>query len=103
MIGSAPPTLLYTDAFVEDLAAIDDYIGINNPIRARTFIEEIFQKCQLLAENPHIGIARPELGTGVRSFPHGNYLIFYTLHENGVKILRTAEGHRDLPRLFKDI
>jgi plasmid stabilization system protein ParE len=60
-----------------DLRSIRDYILRDNPIRAVSFVDELLDRCQLLADNPLMGRARPELQRRLRSFPYGDYLIFY--------------------------
>jgi toxin ParE1/3/4 len=50
---------------------------------------------------PELGIARPDLGDGVRSLAVGAYLIFYRPREGGVVIERVLDGRRDIgPRFF---
>jgi toxin ParE1/3/4 len=56
----------------------------------------------MLAEHPFVGRPRPEFGQGVRSFPVGNYLIFYTPSQNGIDVARVIYGGRDLPGEFRD-
>lgn len=47
-----------------------------------------------------MGRARPELGIDIRSFPVGNYLIFYIVDEEQLNLVRVIEGHRDLKAQF---
>ena len=44
---------------------------------------------------------RAELGEGLRSFPVGNYLIFYTPAADGIDVARIIYGGRDLPGIFR--
>ena len=59
-----------------DLLDIAMFIAEDKPKRALTFTEELEAKCESLCRAPGIGTSRPELGSGVRVFPHGHYLIF---------------------------
>ncbi len=43
---------------------------------------------------------RPELGEGIRSFPSGNYVIFYRTVEGGIEIMRVLHGARDIEKIF---
>lgn len=61
------------------------------------------QRFRLLAENPHIGTRRPELGAAVRALAVGNYLIVYRPESDGVTIVHVVHGARDLPPLFAAI
>jgi toxin ParE1/3/4 len=83
-----------------DLRGIRDHILQAHPARAVSFVDELLERCQLLADNPLIGRARPELRQGVRSFPHGDYLIFYRPAAGGVTIVRVLHGARDARRLL---
>jgi toxin ParE1/3/4 len=51
---------------------------------------------QLLGDNPHAGRRRDEMRSGYRSFPIGEYLIFYQFAPPGVRILHIVHGRRDL-------
>ena len=83
-----------------DLDEIWDYIAQDNPDAADGFIESVYEKCCLIAERPKIGRERHELVAGIRSFPVGNYLIFYHLQDKAVIIDRILSGYRDLPSFF---
>lgn len=47
-----------------DLEAIGDWIAQDNPVRAISFTEELYQQCLLIAESPVLYRERPELGAG---------------------------------------
>jgi len=87
--------------FVEgELAAIWDYIALDNLDAADTFQE--------LARNPEIGIQRRFPGSqlhSLRSFRikgFENYLIFYRPIPEGIEILNILHGARDLDKFWKD-
>ena len=44
---------------------------------------------------------RPELGSGVRSFPVGKYVVFYLATEDGIKVIQVIHGARDIPVVFR--
>ena len=83
-----------------DLAEIVRYSFDLNPAAAHGFLDSLEETCELLAEHPFIGRPRAELGEGLRSFPVGNYLIFYTLAARGIDVARVIYGGRDLPNVF---
>ena len=64
------------------------------------FLDALDAACELLAEHPLIGRLRPALPEGVRSFPLGNYLIFYVPAADGIDVVRVIYGGRDLPGAF---
>jgi toxin ParE1/3/4 len=80
-----------------DVAEILLYILDLNPVAAQGFLDSLEQSCQLIAEHPLIGRRRPELGEYLRSFPVGNYLIFYVSRADGIDIARVIYGGRDWP------
>jgi len=83
-----------------DIKEIALYIFDLNPVAAHGFLDSLEETCQLLAGHPLIGRSRAELGEGLRSFPVGNYLIFYTPSADGIDVARVIYGGRDLPGVF---
>ena len=94
--------LKFTRQSKQDLDDIWDYIAQDNRDAADGFIDSLYKKCALFVERPEIGRERPEIRTGVRSFPVGNYLVFYHLQEGTVTIDRFLSGYRDHPALFTE-
>jgi putative addiction module CopG family antidote len=60
-----------------DLEEVGDYIALDNPGRAVSFIREIRQHCEKIAGGPDHYAARPDLGDTIRICAHGNYLIVF--------------------------
>ncbi len=79
-----------------DLTAIWDYIAADNPRAADTLLVRIEATFDMLAETPFAGRDRSELRAGLRSFPIGNYLIFYMPTPNGVDVVRVMHGRQDI-------
>ena len=50
------------------------------------FLDKIDAKLKFLAQHPLAGEARPELAADVRSFPVGNYVIFYRPSDDGINV-----------------
>lgn len=83
-----------------DLEAIGDYIADDNPSRALSFIAELRTQCATIAIAPQAYRVRPELGEGIRSCAHGNYLIFFTATKARLTIVRVLHGAMDIPAQF---
>jgi toxin ParE1/3/4 len=83
-----------------DLEMIGDYIAEDNPARAVTFITELRDRCAAIAKAPHACRLRPELGEGVRSCAHHNYVIFFTATKARLTIVRVLHGAMDFPPHF---
>jgi toxin ParE1/3/4 len=62
-------------------------------------LETIDAKCTLLAKNPCLGSARPDLAPDLRYFPVGSYLILYRETSDGVEIVSILQGARRLENL----
>ncbi|KWV58167.1 plasmid stabilization protein [Bradyrhizobium macuxiense] len=79
-----------------DLDEIWLFIASDNIAAADRVVDRIGNIFQMLAENPLAGRQRPELGMSIRSFPAGNYVLFYEAFPNGVEIVRVLHGARDI-------
>ena len=94
------PRLLKSPQAEIDLENIWLYIAQDSPNNADRFLDLIQEKCELIADFPSLGESCAELINGLRSFPVGNYLIFYFPLENGVNIVRVMHGSRDMNTQF---
>jgi toxin ParE1/3/4 len=83
----------------EDLIDIWSYIAADNAQAADRLLDTLDEKSQLLADNPGLGVERPNIAPGVRSWRVGNYLILYREVGDGVEIVRYAHGARRLQDL----
>ena len=75
-----------------DLFAIWDFIAADSARAADALINRI----DMLAETPFAGRARGDLVRDLRSFPVGNYIIFYLPRPDGVEVLRFMHGRQDI-------
>lgn len=94
------PEILRRPDAEADLDGIWLYIAQDSPTNANRLIDLIEDRCRLLAENPMMGRSRPELASDLRSFPVGNYIIFYIPLEDGIEVIRVIRGDRDIEALF---
>ncbi len=68
---------------------------------ADRLIGTIADRFLLLASYPNLGRPRDEdLRPGLRSFPVGEYVIFYRIDGEDVVILRVLRGSRNIAALF---
>lgn len=84
----------------DDLVDIWFYVAADNPDAADRLLEEIDRKCVLLAGNPLLCRARPDIAPEFRYFPVGNYLILYRALSDGVEVVRVVHGARRLDGLL---
>jgi toxin ParE1/3/4 len=90
----------YSSAANADIEEIALHIFDLNPVAARRFLDSLEETCALLVSHPFIGRSRAELGERLRSFPVGNFLVFYTPATDGIDVARVIYGGRDLPGVF---
>jgi toxin ParE1/3/4 len=93
----------FTRTAQKDLKAITDYIAAQNLPAARRFTDEVFQKCQTLAQFPEMGRLWNDLVPPLRSFPVDRHLIFYRPVTGGIQIMRIVSGYRDLGAIFPEL
>ena len=95
------PQYRIAEAARADLDALWLYVAEQGGLDAADrLIDAITERFPLLAANPGMGRERNELAPGLRSFPVGDYLIFYRRARGRIDIVRVLHGSRDLPRFF---
>ena len=90
----------YSPAARLDLIELHDYIARDRPAAAARFIDRLEQTCAWLAINREIGERVDWVRQGARMFPVGNHIIFYTIVEQDIQVLRVVHGARDFNLLF---
>lgn len=83
----------------QDIETIGDFIALDNPRRALTFIAELRSQCARIATSPKTFRARPELGENILSCAYGNYVIFFQ-DVRTVCIVRVLHGAMDIEARF---
>ncbi|MBD3377763.1 type II toxin-antitoxin system mRNA interferase toxin, RelE/StbE family [candidate division KSB1 bacterium] len=87
--------IIWTQEALTRLKEIQDYIGQNNPGRAKAFINILVEKTKILSSNPEIGRIVPETAhSDIREIIHKNYRIVYRRGKNHIEILTVFEGHK---------
>lgn len=92
--------LIRTARAEEDLIEIWMYIAADNPAAADRLLDQIDAKCQMLADNPRLGQARPDIASTLRYFSVGRYLILYCEISDGIEVVRIVHGARHLPDII---
>lgn len=64
-------------------------------------LDAIEQKLQMLARQTALGRRREDLAPGLRSFPAGNYVVFYRPLSEGIEVVRILSGLRDIEGIFR--
>ena len=87
----------FSDEAEAALEAIGDYIALDNPRRAASFIKELRSACEKIGDMPrgYQLVPRHE-NTGIRRSVHGKYLIFYHIVSGRIEILHILHGAMDV-------
>jgi toxin ParE1/3/4 len=84
-----------SDLAESDLAEIWLYVAEDaSPMTADRLIDAIFDRFELLTEQPRMGRNRPEFADDVRAFVVESYVIYYR-HDEDILIARVLHGRRD--------
>ena len=71
----------------------------DDPVAADRWLDTLEEKLGLLADNPLMGAARPDIAPELRYYPVGNSLLLYRLVSGGIEVVRVVHGARDLLNL----
>lgn len=90
-----------TSAAEADLEVIADYIGRDNPVRASSFVRELYESCLGIADMPEAWpiVPRHEHHR-IRRRVHGRYLIFYRVSNDRITILHVLSGAMDVEAIL---
>jgi toxin ParE1/3/4 len=93
----------FADIAKQDLrdiwSGLAEYSGLDFADRMLANIESKFR---LLAQFPNSGRSRDELLAGLRSYPAGDFVIFYRILETTVEVVRVLHGRRDIGVIFDE-
>lgn len=85
--------VIFTDEAIANLEEIGDYIALDNPARAESFVGELYRYSLDIGLFPE---AYPIAGRynklSVRRCVYGNYLIFYRIKSRQVEVLQIVHG-----------
>jgi toxin ParE1/3/4 len=85
-----------SDKAEADLEAIADRIAVDNPARALSFVKELRQRCDNLADTPEAFPLAPRFEhIGIRRRVYGSYLIFYRVEATSIDVLHVLHGAMD--------
>ncbi|MEX0347153.1 MAG: type II toxin-antitoxin system RelE/ParE family toxin [Rhizobiaceae bacterium] len=70
--------------------------------QARRYLDELFDLFDHFGRNSEMGRLRPELGEGIRSFPHVSHIVYFMNWRSEIAILRVLHGSREVDSEFAD-
>lgn len=84
----------------QDLEEISSYFLEKSVDAGDRFVEAFGRKCQYIARFPFIGKSYDHISSGLRGVLLMDYIIFYSVSDNAVEILRVLSGYRNLQGIF---
>ena len=95
--------VVITEAAKNDLLEIAAFIRPHHPKRAASFVEELLDRCDTLADIPRAFPLVPRYEHhGIRRYPYRDYLIFYRIHDDILEVIHILHGARDYESLLFD-
>ena len=84
-----------------DLEAIGDFIARDNPVRAGSFVRELYRSSLDIADMPEAWPVVPRYEHhGIRRRVHGRYLIFDRLGNSRITILHILNGAMEVEAIL---
>lgn len=91
-------TIVRTARADEDLIAIWTWIAADSPAAADRVLDAIECRWLQLSRHPNSGMAREDIGPGIRHLVVGSYLTLYRRTAGQIEIIRVLHGRRDVNR-----
>lgn len=91
------PRIRITTLAERDLEEIWFFVAQDNVSAADRLLDLLEAKYRLLAANPQMGPARPDIAKEMRLHPVGSYLLLYRIIPGGIELVGVIPGARDLP------
>ena len=93
-------TVKFSPQSRQDLIDIGDYIAQDSRANARRFVAKLRDQCRRIGRAPLGYVSREDLAPALRMATVGNYIVFFRILEDMVRIERVLHGARNLPALF---
>ena len=85
----------------QDLEDIWFFVAQDNSGAADRLLDKIEEPIKLLAENPYLWPARPDIAPELRYHLVGHYLLLYRILKNDIELVRVVHGARHWLSLFQ--
>ncbi|MEL7072243.1 MAG: type II toxin-antitoxin system RelE/ParE family toxin [Cyanobacteria bacterium J06581_3] len=84
----------------QDLEEISDYFLERSVDAGDRFVKAFGQKCQHIARFPFIGKSYGHIRPELRGVLLMDYIVFYSVSDDAIDILRIVSGYRNLQGIF---
>lgn len=95
----------YRDAAAADIEDIFTYVLDKSAdlVTAIRYTNRVYARCESIGNAPYGGVARPDLGAGIRMVPFEKAaIILYVVEEDAVWITNVFAGGRDYAAILRD-
>ncbi len=82
-----------------DLVDIWLYIAEDQPVNADLFLDRLNESVIALAKTPGMGVDRPDIAEEIKSFPVGNFVLFYRVKPSELELVRVISASRDIDNI----
>lgn len=86
----------------QDLIEIGDHMAQDSLVNARRFVNKLREQCLRIGRAPLGYAGREDLAPALRMAPVDNYVVFFRVLDDAVRIERVLHGSRNLPVLFTE-
>ncbi|WP_160005912.1 type II toxin-antitoxin system RelE/ParE family toxin [Rhizobium sp. 18055] len=87
---------IWSSSARSDLQQIHNHISLDNPQAADDFILDVYRKVRSLADLGIGGTNHEEFGIGIRSLAYRQRIIFFTMDDDCLFVVRILHGRRDI-------
>ncbi len=92
-------TVNFAQSAQTDLLEVWLFIAEENLNAADRVLDTIDREAKVLATQPLMGRARPDLAEAIRSWPTStSYILFYVAEADGITVIRVLHHARDVQR-----
>lgn len=88
----------FTPRAIHDLDVIWSHIAIKSLAYADKTRGDLLERISLLGAMPQLGRDASDLGSGMRCLVIGMYLVYYTLSDETISVVRVLHGNRHITR-----
>jgi toxin ParE1/3/4 len=88
--------LFFSEASLEDLSSILEYIARDKPQAAIRFVDQLEKQCKLLSNFPELGSRREDLAPRLSLFTFRGYGIYFRNLDDRVRIERVLHPALDV-------
>ena len=92
-------TLIKAPKAEADLIDIWLYVAEDQPVNADRLLDRLNEAALLIAETPGMGVDRPSLSLNLKSFPVGNYVLYYRVKSDRLELVRVLSASRDIGQI----